>query len=78
MTAEFGASNQTAFELRGSGNVVRDNIAFDAAGVIQPGTPLVDGGGNRVADPKLDAHDVATAAGLAGYGTDVGTRFTVR
>jgi hypothetical protein len=48
------------FELTGADNVVRDNVAFDAAGLLDEGDGggIVDGGGNRFPlDPGFDRTD---------------------
>lgn len=50
--------NVTAFELRGSHNVVEDNVGFGGTGVVEPGVlGLVDGGGNREVDPQLSGSE---------------------
>ena len=80
-----GRSAVTAYELAGARNVVRDNLVWEAARVLDVSVAgLVDGGGNRIADPGLtgsgDAiratNSVASAYGrdAAGPGipTDVG------
>jgi len=66
--------NVTAFELRGSNNVIEDNIGFGGSGVVEAGvTGLVDGGGNRELDPRLSGPDSAqpykpAAAAAENYG----------
>ncbi len=56
--ARPGRANVTAFDLSGEDNVVRDNIGWRSAGVVESSVPgLRDGGGNLVLDPELD--DVA-------------------
>jgi hypothetical protein len=69
-----GRAAITGFHLDGSGNVARDNVAFAAASVVQPGVGIVDGGANRMVDPGLDDRFLVTAPGLAGYGSMVGAR----
>ena len=69
-----GRSAVTAYELFGTGNVVRDNLVWDAARAMDLSVAgLVDGGGNVVADPGLTgagAHVRATNAVAAPYGRD--------
>jgi len=49
-----GNSAVTGFHLSGDGNIVVDNIAWDALAVIEPGLDAVtDGGGNRLLDPEF-------------------------
>lgn len=49
-----GRPSVTAFELEGSGNVVRDNVSWRSAGTLEVGQDgLEDGGGNTVLDPRL-------------------------
>ena len=48
-----GLAAVTAFELTGTGNVVKDNAAWDASGVISTTDGLEDGGGNRMLEPDF-------------------------
>jgi hypothetical protein len=49
-----GYANITAFNLSGSGNIVRDNVGWESSGVMQNGiTGLSDGGGNLFINPSL-------------------------
>jgi hypothetical protein len=64
----------TSFRLSGTDNVVADNLAWEAAAVIEPGvTGLVDGGGNFLLDPEFGDPEVdnfrpeASAARAYGY-----------
>jgi hypothetical protein len=51
-----GRSAITAYELSGTNDLVADNIAWDAAGVLDAGVAgLVDNGGNAVLDPQFAA-----------------------
>lgn len=43
----------TAFQLTGTGNVVRDNIAWQAVRVTDSSPGIINGGGNLLRDPKL-------------------------
>lgn len=77
-----GRENVTAFDLSGDDNVVRDNIGWRSAGVVEPDVDgLRDGGDNLVLDPELA--DVAgqpyvpTAPAATSYGhTAAGGRLT--
>ncbi|MEO7573299.1 MAG: DUF1565 domain-containing protein, partial [Acidimicrobiales bacterium] len=46
-----GESAVTTYELTGTGNVVSNNIAWGAEGVLNATQNLVDGGGNSMMDP---------------------------
>lgn len=48
-----GFAAVTGHELRGTGNVIRDNIAWATDGVVEPIAGLVDGGNNAVVDPRF-------------------------
>lgn len=62
-----GAANVGAFKLdAGTGTVVRDNVAWGADASIEPGSALVDGGGNLRLDPRLDASYRPTNPALLG------------
>lgn len=71
-----GRAAITAYNLNGTGNVVRDNVAWETAKVaeIEPG--VTDGGGNRLADPAfadVNAGDFRIGnTDLVGYGASWG------
>lgn len=48
-----GRNAVTVFELGGSGNLVRDNVAWQAAGVADRDPGVGDGGGNTLLDPRF-------------------------
>lgn len=52
-----GRANITTFELSGSDNVVRNNVGWHSAGLLEAADGIQDGGGNVWLDPWLDAHD---------------------
>jgi hypothetical protein len=55
---EQNRPNVTAFELRGSDNVIEDNVGFGGSGVLEAAVAgFIDGGGNRELDPQLSGRD---------------------
>lgn len=58
----------TPYNLNGRGNVVRDCIGWQATAVLKPSAGLVNGGGNSLVDPMLDAAFRPTNPAAAGYG----------
>ncbi|MEZ5170744.1 MAG: hypothetical protein R3A49_08375 [Acidimicrobiia bacterium] len=58
-------SNVTAFELTGSGNVVHDNLGWEAPRIADASQGLVDGGGNVMADPQLAGGDLVPQSSAA-------------
>ena len=52
-----GRNSVTAFQLDGTDNVVRDNVSWDSAGVLDDDPGLQDGGGNIRVDPRLSGPD---------------------
>ena len=59
----------TTFDLTGTGNVVHDNIAWDATGVLDAGVPgLLADGGNRLIDPKFGTGYRPTNPAAVAYG----------
>ena len=44
----------TAYKLNGKGNVVRNNVGWQATKVMAPTAGFVDGGGNVLIDPKFN------------------------
>jgi hypothetical protein len=64
VTATNGYHSVHDWNATGRNNVVRDNVVFDSKGAIKPGSPLVDGGGNRVLNPMLDGQYRPTNAAL--------------
>lgn len=48
-----GRKNVTAFDLTGSGSVVRNSLAWDSTGMLDDIDGLEDGGGNIFLDPQL-------------------------
>jgi hypothetical protein len=64
-----GRSAVTAYQLNGAGNVVSDNVVWDAADVLDRDVAgLADGGGNVILDPQLDAGGRPTNPDAAAYG----------
>lgn len=67
-----GQESVTTWNLSGTGNVVRDNLAWEASGVLDDDHGLVDGGGNVIGEPRFanpDAGDYRpTNAAAKGYG----------
>ncbi|MDH4280643.1 MAG: hypothetical protein OEW83_21470, partial [Acidimicrobiia bacterium] len=64
-----GLPNVTASNLSGGGNnIVRNNIGWDSAGVVENAAKLTDGGGNRQIDPRLDGAYVPTNPDARNYG----------
>ncbi len=64
-----GLSNVTGRHLSGGGNnIVRNNIGWDSAGVVENADKLTDGGGNRQIDPRLDGNYVPTNPDATSYG----------
>lgn len=64
-----GLPNVTGRNLTGSGNnIVRNNIGWDSAGVVENAGKLTDGGGNRQIDPMLDGGYVPTNPDARNHG----------
>jgi hypothetical protein len=50
-------ANVEGFNLdQGTRTVVRDNIGWGSPALMEPGSSLIDGGGNAMLDPQLDAN----------------------
>lgn len=64
-----GRSAVTAYELSGTGNVVKDNVVWDAVRPVDTGVSgLTDGGGNRMVAPST-----VTGYGAAAWRADLDT-----
>lgn len=64
-----GLPNVTGRYLSGGGNnIVRNNIGWDSAGVVENSDKLTDGGGNRQLDPRLDGNYAPTNPDARNYG----------
>ena len=67
-------ANVTAFELSGDGNVVRDNVGWGGATVVDAAKGMRDAGGNVVVDPLLADPDngdfTVTSEQAKAYGKD--------
>lgn len=63
-----GASNITAYNLNGSGNVAYDNIGWQSSAVLDSDPNLVNKGGNIMADPGLNLSTFQPSSAYAAYG----------
>lgn len=57
-----------AFDLSGSNNVVKDNVWWQASGVVEPNSKIVDGGGNLNVNPSFGNGYVPGNPAAKGYG----------
>ena len=70
-----GATNITAWNLTGTNNVVRDNIGWASSGVAAFTSSLINGGGNRYANPGLadpTHNNFIPSSSASAYGALVG------
>jgi hypothetical protein len=58
VTAGYKYKNVDAWKLTGKGNKASANVGWDSAGVYEPDSLIVDGGGNLFVDPQLDSNYV--------------------
>jgi hypothetical protein len=58
VTAGNKYKNVDSWKLTGKGNTASANVGWDSAGVYEPDSPIVDGGGNLFVDPQLDGNYV--------------------
>ena len=64
-----GRSAVTSFQLTGTGNNVHDNIGWETPSVLDAGIPgLVNGGGNKIANPKFGANYEPANSATTAYG----------
>lgn len=73
-----GEAAVTSYQLEGERNVVRDNIAWDAAGVVDTTDGLADGRGNVMLDPELEDPDDGEFRPLAARAGAYGAHATGR
>lgn len=48
---QAGRANITGYQLIGANNTAKNNLGWDAMGVVEMGSGVVDGGGNMLRDP---------------------------
>lgn len=61
--------NVTAHELMGGNNLVFGNVVWNSKAAVEPNIPgLLDGGGNRMLDPRLDHNFMPQNPDARGYG----------